>query len=342
MDGVESGTLANLVHDEPEGQASLDGGILADATDKDVVGTLEHAGHGIDVRTGVVHDRDAGGSLEGRARLIGRNRLGKLDVHALGMATQHGNAYGGRCHLDVGVAKDLRGLDDHLPLFLGVRVVHEDVDMRNDVERDLVRKRLDGKVLAVQVLARLLVKLVHRLEARTTCGLVGAHDDALDATREIVERLERDDHLDGRAIGIGDDARMPLEVLRVDLGDDQRHVIVDAKRARVVDHDTSRIHHGLAIFLGGVASAGKQRDVDALEARRRHLFDHELPIAKLDGATSRTSRGKRLDLGRREFALREYLEHLASDNTRGACHGNDGMCGHNLVPSHVRSSQDSI
>ena len=48
-------------------------------------------------------------------------------------------------------------------------------------------------------------QLVHRLLAGARDRLVGRDHDALDP-RHVVQRLQRHDHLDGRAVRIGDDA----------------------------------------------------------------------------------------------------------------------------------------
>ena len=134
---------------------------------------------------------------------------------------------------------------------------------------------------------------------------------------------------------------MPFEVFHIDLRHDERNVIIRAKRARIVDHDASCIHDSLTICLGSIATTGKERDVYSRKARRSHLLDHKLAILEGHRATSRSRRSERLDLCCGEITLLEHLEHLATNDASGSCHGDNGLCGHNLVPSHVRSSQGS-
>jgi hypothetical protein len=74
-----------------------------------------------------------------------RDRILELDIDRFGMADEHRHAHAGRGQLDLGI-EDLLGLHHHLPLFLGVAVLHEHVDLRDDVEGDalgefLVRPR---------------------------------------------------------------------------------------------------------------------------------------------------------------------------------------------------------
>lgn len=42
---------------------------------------------------------------------------------------------------------------------------------------------------------------------------------------------------DGRAVGIGDKAVMPLDIVGIDLGHDQRYLGIHAEGMAVVDHD---------------------------------------------------------------------------------------------------------
>ncbi len=120
------------------------------------------------------------------------------------MADEHRHAHAGRGELDVGIENLLR-LDHHLPFFLGEAGIEEDVDMRDDVEGDLLGEFLDLDRIGDEHRARLAEQFVHRVLAGAGHRLIGRDDDALDL-RCIVQRLQRHDELRGRAIGIGDDA----------------------------------------------------------------------------------------------------------------------------------------
>src|SRR3546814_3643527 len=97
---------------------------------------------------------------------------------------------------DLGV-EDLLGFDDHLPFLLGRSIVEEAVDVRNDVEGDLLGEFLHVLFVADENLARLVPQLVHPRLAGARHRLIGRDDDALDP-RRIMQRLQRDDHLRGR------------------------------------------------------------------------------------------------------------------------------------------------
>ena len=91
--------------------------------------------------------------------------------------------------------------------------------------------------IADEDVAALLEQLVHARLARAGNRLVGRDDDALDR-RGVVQRLQRHDHLRGRAIGVGDDVLGAIagDRLRIHFGHDQRHVRVHPVERAIVDH----------------------------------------------------------------------------------------------------------
>ena len=59
LDGIEGGTLLDLVAAEPEGQTIVAAGILADAAHIDGILARAVDGHGIAIAARVVNDNDA-------------------------------------------------------------------------------------------------------------------------------------------------------------------------------------------------------------------------------------------------------------------------------------------
>jgi hypothetical protein len=138
------------------------------------------------------------------ARLVLVEEFLELDVDRLGMADEDRHADAGGRDLDLRV-HDLLGLGDHLPFFLGRPVLHELVDMGNDVEGDLLGELLGVPFLTGDIHALGLVpQLIHAVLAGAGHGLVGGDDDALDLCA-VMQRLQRHDHLRGGAVGVGDD-----------------------------------------------------------------------------------------------------------------------------------------
>ena len=82
--------------------------------------------------------------------------------------------------------------------------------------------------------AGLLEEFVHAFLAGAGDRLVGRDDDALDLGA-IMQRLQRDDELGGRAIRVGDDVTLARELgdgIRVHFRNDQRNVLRRSARPR--------------------------------------------------------------------------------------------------------------
>ena len=111
--------------------------------------------------------------------------------------------------------------------------------MRDGVECDLLGVALDLQRTAIQQHASFVALILQPHSSRAGHGLIGADVDALN-TNGVVDRLQRNKHLNGRAIRIRDDARDCIvgNRLGIDLGNDQRNVVVVAKVRGIVDHDT--------------------------------------------------------------------------------------------------------
>ncbi len=322
LHGVERRALAQVVGDDPEVQAVLDGRILPDAAD--IGGVFAHALDRGDVPAGLalVDDEHARGLPQDLAGLLLVEEVLGLDVHRLGMADEDRHPNAGRGDLDRGV-HDLLGLGDHLPFLLGRAVLHEDVDMGNDVEGDLLRVDLGLDLLAGHVDALGLVpELVHRLLAGAGDGLVGRDDDAGDA-RPVVDRLQRHHHLRGRAVGVGDDvlAGIARDRVRVHLGHDQRHLGVVAIERRVVDHDAASLGGDGRVLLRRVRADREEGDVPAGEVEGVEVLGLQCPVAEGTLAAQRLARGEGHDLVDGKFPLGEDVEHFPAHVARGADDG---------------------
>ena len=182
----------------------------------------------------------------------------------------------------------------------------------------------------------LLLQLRHALGTRARARLVARHDDAVDVA-ELAQGLKRHDHLDGGTVGVCDDAGVPGNVGRVDLGHHERHVGFHTEGARVVDHDGTGGHHSLAHLARDGGTGAEQGDVDALEAAGSHLLHRNLTAAEGQLLTGRASRGKGAHLATGKVEGLQAREHLAAHGSRGTGDGHDGVCGHRLGPCHVNA-----
>ena len=177
-------------------------------------------------------------------------------------------------------------------------------------------------LLALAQRRHLVVQLEQALGSLAAGGLVGRDDHALDPG-QIVQRLQRDDHLDRRAIGIGDDALGDcFEGVGVDLGDDQRHVGVHAPGAGIVDDDGTGLGgHGAELAADRRGRAG-QDDVDAGECLGTDRLDGVFFALKLDGFARAAVGSQEFDGPERELVLDEHLPHDFADRTGRADYRN--------------------
>jgi hypothetical protein len=138
----------------------------------------------------------------------------------------------------------------------------------------------------------------------------------------VVQRLERHDHLRGRAVRVGDDVlrRVALDRVGVHLRHDQRHVGVHPVERAVVDDDAA-LRGGLGrVGLGRTGAGGEQGDVPAGEVEVLDVLDleHLAGFAELDLGALRTRRCHRSDLVAGKLALGEDVQHFAPDVARRA------------------------
>ena len=99
------------------------------------------------------------------------------------MAHEDRHADGRGADPQLGQVEDLAALGDELPLFLGVAVGQEDVDLGQDVERDRVGIDMRLGRSAGDMRADLVLELLDGVGARPRHALVGVDDDPLDADR---------------------------------------------------------------------------------------------------------------------------------------------------------------
>ena len=180
------------------------------------------------------------------------------------MGAQGGHADAGGADADVAV-HNLARLVVHLHLFLRIAVVGEDVNLRDEVESQLVGELLHGDGLAGQHLAVLLIEFLHGGGAGTAGGLVGGDVHHLDVA-QLLDGFQGYDHLDGRAVGVGDDAaRTNLCVGGVHFGHYQGHVGVHTEGAGVVNHHGTILRDGLGKLFGRACAGRGESYIHSLE-----------------------------------------------------------------------------
>ena len=155
------------------------------------------------------------------------------------MTVHHRHSNTRRLNLNGRVAHDLPRLVHHLHLFFGVARIEKIVDLGHAIEGDGMGKFGWGWLRrAGDQGAGLVIKLAHALLSCSGNSLIGADNDPFDLIF-IMDRLQGHHHLNGRAIRVGDNALVPVDILRIDFRDDQRNGGIHAPGGTVVDHHST-------------------------------------------------------------------------------------------------------
>ena len=300
------------------------GDVFADAADVGVVFADGVDGEGVELGGGVVLYDDARGLGEQFAGFVGGQLFLGFDVDRFAVAGVDGDADGGGGDADGVVAHDFHGLIYHFHFFAGVAVVAEGVaagDLGDAVEGDGVGEFVAFQVgLAGEDGPGLLVEFVQGGTTGAGDGLVGGDDDAFNCGGGV-EGLKYDDHLDGGAVGVCDDAFVFGDVLGVDFGDDEGDFGVHAPSAGIVHDDAAVFGCEGGEFLAGASAGAEEGDVDAFEGVLGEDFDFEFFAFEGQLLAFGAFRGEEFEGGDGEIAIFEGVQHLATDNT---CRAGDG------------------
>ena len=149
-------------------------------------------------------------------------------------------------------------------------------------------------------------------EPRAGNRLIGGIDDALDLI-EVVQRLEGYHGLDGGAVGVGDDALVPIDILRVYFGNDQRNGFIHAPCAGIIDDNSSRLCRHWSKFQASVAARAEQGNVNvfSIKAGFRQFLHDIIPAKKCNLFSGAPLGGEEIIVFHGQLALLQNLKELA-------------------------------
>ncbi len=176
---------------------------------------------------------------------------------------------------------------------------------------------------ALEVRPSRLAQFLHGRSSSARGRLIRRDDQPLDAIA-AVDRPQRRDRDDRRAVGIGDDSLMLFDRLRIDLRDDQRDLRVHAEGRRVVHHDRTGTRRNRSEALGLTAARREQRDMNAAEAVLRQFLHWHGFTAKRKRLARGTRRGEQPKLRERKLPSLQTLDQLNTHRAGGAHDGHNG------------------
>ena len=324
LDGVEGGALLDLIGDDPKGNAAGVGEVAAYSTYVYGVAAGDHQGHGVLALSGVVDHHQAGSLLHGVAHIGDLQGLGGAHPYGLAVGAEHRHTHAHGRHVQPGGVQNLAGLALHLHLLVGVVIVEEGVDLRDEIAEELCLELADFQLVAGGIVGNLPFKLGHAGGTGAGSGLVGSHVDALYGA-EAVDGCQGHEHLDGCTVGVADDvARAHEGVGGIDLGHYQGHVGVHAESRRVVDHHGSAGGDDVGVFL---RHGGTGADKGHLEAGEKfgvvgELLDHVVVAAKGVCASGGAGRAEETESVDGKGLLVEYAQQLLAHGAAGAYYCN--------------------
>ena len=254
------------------------------------------------------------------ARFIGGDWRFGFDVDGFCVAAEDWHAHSGWCDLDVVIIENLVGLVDEFHFFLGVILFLPNVDVWDEVKRDLMLESFRMDWFAIENLARLFGELADAGFTSAADSLVGADDDAVDAGF-FVERIERADHENGGAVWIGDKALVIFGCLTVDFRNDQRNIWFETEGGAVVDDNDALALRQAAKFTAG-RTAGEKRQIDAVEGICGGFFNNVVLALEIDDLAGTVFRSQKLQPSVWEIVLIHDLEQFLTDSTGRTDDGN--------------------
>ncbi len=321
LHGIEGRSLFYLIADSPETQAAGICEIFAHASYINLVFAGDVERHGIAVGFATVDNDNAFGFRPRFYSPFNTDRLLGLDPGGLAVGPQNGNTHTGGADSYIRRMHDLARLVEHLHLFLGISVVGEDVDMGNDIESELMDKFLDFHLPAGGYIGVLPDKLIHGGGSGSAGSLISSHSDTA-YLRDVVDGLKSHNHLDCRAVRIGDYIPGRREsVVAVDFGNNERNIVVHAESTRIINHQSAARCDNAGIFARRARTGRGEHYINIGKLRRAvagKLADCYFLIVKYIFAAGAPFRSEKAQPVDRKTALGKHLHKLLAYCAAGA------------------------
>ena len=274
--------------------------------------------HREEAQGGIIHHLEPGKLPPALAGAIRPQRTVEHGAHGRTVPDTHWNAHGGARDLQFGQAQDLACLPDHLHLLPRPPIVFESIDLRHDVVgRGGRRARSGGGTIETRT--GLSLEHCERLRAGTRNGLI-RRDVEAQKSRLPTQRGEHHRDRDRRTVRVRDQRGPLAQRIRIDLRNDEWHIVAIAERAAVVDHARARgARHRLPALRQRVR-AGEQREVHAGERGIGDLVDATLGAAERHRTAGGAFAGERTQPVEGKATLLEQRDHGAPDQAGGAEH----------------------
>ena len=151
------------------------------------------------------------------------------------MSTGNRNTHASCTHFSIDV-HNFFSFPVHFHLFLGIIIIKENINMRNNIHGQLILKLLYSNFFSVCYFLNLMFQLSNPLGAGTTCCLISCNVNPFNF-RQFFYGFQCHNHLNGRTVWIGNNVSRPIfRIFRIYFGNYQRYIVIVTKCAGVVNH----------------------------------------------------------------------------------------------------------
>ena len=188
------------------------------------------------------------------------------------MPVKYRHLHGRDCHAERVVLQDEAGFFNHTLLFNRAAVLQKAADVREAIERDLMRIDLTQHVALRQNMANLRFEFQNPALSGVGNRLIRGNDDARNADF-IVNRLQGHDKRNRRGGRIRNHAALPPNRMRVDFRHDDGNFGIPPKRAAHLDDHRPGLRGDRRKCAARLRSAAEKGDINPVERLLGQLFN---------------------------------------------------------------------
>ena len=208
----------------------------------------------------------------------------------------------------------------HLHFLLRVAGVQKGIDLRDDIERNLVRENFlhDGAVLGESL--SLVPEFVDGTRTCSRNGLIAGCENACHP-KCAVKRVQSQERDGRRAVRICNNATVVFDIRPIDFGNDKRHIVRHTEGGGIVHHHGATGHGRMGEVARDGTAGAEEGDVDAFERIQMQRLHRDFLAAEGEGFSSGAGGCQKAEAGDGEVAAFHNAEHFHSD-----CAGSANDC----------------
>ncbi|MNN51122.1 hypothetical protein D3C81_1657410 [compost metagenome] len=151
------------------------------------------------------------------------------------------------------------------------------------------RKNIWIRIVAFQYFLRLAFHFINCPGTRSRYGLIGRNNNPGNPIA-VIQRLESCYHLNGRAVRVGDNALMLIDLGFVDFRNHQRRIRIHTERICIINAHGSMTYGVRSKLLTYISTCTEQSDINTFKTVRASFFNGNFLSLKSNAGSCRTGR----------------------------------------------------